>query len=100
MWAREMKAARMMLGGLRRVAADFRALGQPLRSLDSLERGLTLVPREATGPLHAMRAQIYEELGRPQEAHEAAAEAARVEEALRRRAGGRTEAPTRAADER
>jgi spermidine synthase len=83
MWAREMKAARMMIGGLRRVAADLRTMGLPLRSLDRLDRGLALVPREASGPLHEMRAQLYRELGRLEEARAAEAEAARAEEALR-----------------
>ncbi len=57
MRAREMKAAGT-IGGLRTVAADLRAMGQPPRSLESLERGLALVPPEACGPLHEMRAQL------------------------------------------
>ncbi len=91
--ARETKAARMMIGGLRRVAADLRAMGQPQRSLESLERGLALVPAEASGPIHAMRAQLYEEMGRPEEARAAAAEAARLEQAMRQGEGGEAGSP-------
>jgi hypothetical protein len=60
--AREMKAARTMIGGLRRVAADLRAMGQPERSLDALDRGLALVPAEARGPIDEMRAQLLREM--------------------------------------
>ena len=73
--AREMKAARMMIGGLRRVAADLRTMGERQRALESLERGLLLVPSEASGPIHEMRAQLLEEMGRPEEARAAAARA-------------------------
>lgn len=93
MRAREMKAARMTIGALRKAAADLRAMGQPLRSLESLDRGLALVPPEARAPLHAMRAQLYEEMGRPEEARATAAEAARAEEALRQRAGDAAPSP-------
>ena len=60
--ARELKAARMMIGGLRRMAADLRAMGQPERSLDALDRGLALVPAEARGPIDEMRAQLLREM--------------------------------------
>jgi predicted membrane-bound spermidine synthase len=60
--AREMKAARMMIGGLRRMAADLRARGRPERSLDALDRGLALVPAEARGPIDEMRAQLLREM--------------------------------------
>jgi spermidine synthase len=60
--ARETKAARMMIGGLRRVAADLRAMGQPERSLEALDRGLALVPAEARGPIDEMRAQLLREM--------------------------------------
>jgi spermidine synthase len=60
--AREMKAARSMISGLRRMAADLRAMGDRGRALESLERGLTLVPADAAGPIHEMRAQLLEEM--------------------------------------
>jgi spermidine synthase len=60
--AREMRAARSMIGGLRRVAADLRAMGERQQALESLDRGLTLVPAEAAAPIHEMRAQLLEEL--------------------------------------
>jgi hypothetical protein len=60
--AREMKAARSMIGGLRRVAADLRAMGERQQALETLERGLALVPAEAAGPIHEMRAQLLEEM--------------------------------------
>jgi len=60
--ARELKAARMMIGGLRRMAADLRAMGQLERSLESLEHGLALVPAEARGPIDEMRAQLLREM--------------------------------------
>ena len=79
MRARESKAGRLMLGAARRLAADLRASGQPARSLETLERALALVPRDASGPLHLMRAQLFREMGRPEEARHAEAEAARTE---------------------
>jgi hypothetical protein len=59
---RERKAARMMIGGLRRVAGDLRAMGQLERSLEALDRGVALVPAEARGPIDEMRAQLLREL--------------------------------------
>ena len=79
MRARESKAGRLMLDAARRLAADLRAAGQPARSLESLGRALVLVPREARRPLHLMRAQLFREMGRPEEAREAEAEAALTE---------------------
>ncbi|HYN05420.1 MAG TPA: fused MFS/spermidine synthase [Vicinamibacteria bacterium] len=61
--ARELRAAGMMIRGLRREAADLRAMGQPQRSLESLDRGLALVPVEARGPIDEMRAQLLREMG-------------------------------------
>ena len=61
--ARELKAARMMIRGLRRTAADLRAMGQLERSLEALDRGLALVPAEARGPIDEMRAQLLREMG-------------------------------------
>jgi spermidine synthase len=61
--ARELRAAGMMIRGLRREAADLRAMGQPQHSLESLERGLALVPAEARGPIDEMRAQLLREMG-------------------------------------
>ena len=60
--ARELKAARMMIRGLRRTAADLRAMGQLERSLEALDRGLALVPAEARGPIEEMRAQLLREM--------------------------------------
>jgi spermidine synthase len=60
--ARELGAARLMIGGLRRMAADLRAMGQPERSLEALDRGLALVPAEARGPIDEMRAQLLREM--------------------------------------
>jgi predicted membrane-bound spermidine synthase len=60
--ARELKAARLVIGGLRRVAADLRAMGQPERSLEVLDRGAALVPHEARGPIDEMRAQLLREM--------------------------------------
>ncbi len=79
MRTREAKAGRMMLDAVRRLAADLRARGQPEGSLASLERGLALVPRAASAPLHLMRAQLFREMGRAEEAGQAEAEAARAE---------------------
>jgi hypothetical protein len=79
MRARESRAVRLMLDAARRFAADLRATGQPARSLESLGRALALVPLEASGPLHLMRAQLFREMGRPEEARQAEAEAARTE---------------------
>ena len=61
--ARELRAAGMMIRGLRREAADLRAMGQPQRSLESLDRGLALVPAEARGPIDEMRVQLLREMG-------------------------------------
>jgi hypothetical protein len=61
--ARELRAAGMMVRGLRREAADLRAMGQPERSLEALDRGLALVPAEARGPIDEMRAQLLREMG-------------------------------------
>jgi hypothetical protein len=49
------------------VAADLRAMGDRKASLDVLDRGLDLVPAEAAGPIHEMRAQLLAEMGRPAE---------------------------------
>jgi spermidine synthase len=62
---RELRAARMMIRGLRREAADLRAMGLLQRSLESLDRGLALVPAEARGPIDEMRAQLLREMGGP-----------------------------------
>jgi hypothetical protein len=61
---RELKAAALAIGSVRRLAADLRTLGQPARSLEVVERALSLVPREASAPLHEMRAQLLREMGR------------------------------------
>jgi hypothetical protein len=61
--ARELKAARQVIGGLRRVAADLRATGDRKAALEVLDRGLGLVPAEAAGPIHEMRAQLLAEMG-------------------------------------
>ena len=61
--ARELRAAGMMIRGLRREAADLRAMGQPERSLEALDRGLALLPAEARGPIDEMRAQLLREMG-------------------------------------
>jgi spermidine synthase len=84
---RELKAARLTIAALRRSAAELRALDQRQRSLESLEHGLTLVPEEASAPIHTMMAQLYEELGRTQEARTETATAKRLEEAQRTGAG-------------
>ncbi len=84
-WSREMSAAGTMLRDLRSLAADLRALGQPSASLEVLERGTKLIPRDASGPLHIMKAQLYEELGRPREAREEEEQAAEIHEGLKRR---------------
>jgi spermidine synthase len=74
--SRELGAGRAMLRDLRSLAADLRTVGQREASLELLDRGLKLIPRELGGPLHLMKAQLYEELGRPQEAREEAQRAA------------------------
>jgi hypothetical protein len=68
---REMKAAGLAIRAVRRHAADLRTLGRPARSLEVVERALGLVPREATAPLHEMRAQLLREMGREDEARAA-----------------------------
>jgi spermidine synthase len=60
---RELRAARSMIRGLRREAADLRAMGQLQRSLERLDRGLALLPAEASGPIDEMRAQLLREMG-------------------------------------
>jgi hypothetical protein len=61
---REMKAAALAIGSVRRLAADLRTLGQPARSLEVVDRALSLVPREASAPLREMRTQLLREMGR------------------------------------
>ncbi|MBN2369631.1 MAG: fused MFS/spermidine synthase [Vicinamibacteria bacterium] len=82
---REMRAARLTLHTLKLVASDLRALGRKDAALATLQRGRDLVPDEASGPIHVMRAQLLHELGRFQEAREARSEASRVEATLDRR---------------
>jgi hypothetical protein len=60
--ARELRAARAMIAGLRRAAADLRAMGQRERALEVLSRGTALVPAEARGPIDGMRAQLLREM--------------------------------------
>ena len=84
-WARELRAAQASVAALRRLAADLRTAGQPARSLEVVEGGLAGVPPEASGPLHAMRAQLLRELGRAQDALAADAEEQRARAALRAR---------------
>jgi len=91
-WARELRATRLTLEALRQMAMDHLAVGRPEQALASLERGLPLVPVEAAGPIHKMRAEVLQEMGRTEEAREAAAESARANDALRARTarGGAT----------
>jgi spermidine synthase len=84
---RELKAANLAIASARRLAADLRTLGRPARSLEAVDRALALVPREASGPLHQMRAQLFREMGREVEAREAEAALADAEAALKQRAG-------------
>jgi predicted membrane-bound spermidine synthase len=102
MWVREMRAARMTVTALKRLAGDLRATGRPERCLESLDRGLALVPFEASAPIQAMRAQVYRELGRINEARAAEADEVRALEALARRsvAAPGQAAPAAAGDER
>jgi hypothetical protein len=102
MWVREMRAARMTVTALKRLAGDLRATGRPERCLESLDRGLALVPFEASAPIQAMRAQVYRELGRINEARAAEADEVRAQEALARRsvAAPGQAAPAAAGDER
>jgi hypothetical protein len=60
--ARELRAARAMIDGLRRAAADLRAMGQRDRALEVLDRGTALVPAEARGPIDEMRTQLLREM--------------------------------------
>ena len=82
---RELKAANLATGSARRLAADLRTLGQPARSLQAVERALALVPPEASGPLHVMRAQLFREAGRELEARAEQAAAADADAALKLR---------------
>jgi spermidine synthase len=84
-WRREMTAARLTLDALKRIAADYRALGKAEEALEILRRGLALVPREARGPIHAMQAQLLRELGRHREARVMLTKAERADEAAQRR---------------
>jgi hypothetical protein len=87
-WAREMRAAQATVRDLRGLAADLRTLGRLPASLETVEHGLSLVPGEASGPLQAMRAQLYREMGRTAEAAEAERQEASAMDALRRRLDG------------
>jgi hypothetical protein len=60
--ARELRAARAMIAGLRRAAADLRAMGERDRALEVLDRGKALVPAEASAPIDEMRAQLLGEM--------------------------------------
>jgi hypothetical protein len=84
-WARELRATRLALEALRQMALEHLAAGRPERALDVLDDGLSLVPPEATGPVQRMRAEVLQELERPNEASEAAVEGARADEALKAR---------------
>jgi predicted membrane-bound spermidine synthase len=90
-WARELRATRRTLEALRQVALDHLAMGRPEAALEGLVAGLALVPAEATGPIHRMRADVLREMGRTGEAREAAAASARADAALvaRTARGGR-----------
>lgn len=84
-WAREMRAAQPTLAELRRLAAELRAQRQPSQSLEIIEHGFALVPRDASAPLYAMRAQLYDDLGRAEQARAARAQATALDEAMRER---------------
>jgi hypothetical protein len=84
-WAREMRAAQPTLAELRRLAADLRAQRQLSQSLEIIEHGFALVPRDASAPLYAMRAQLFDEQGRVEEARAARAQATALDEAMRER---------------
>jgi spermidine synthase len=84
---RELRAAGLTIGSVRRLAADLRTLGQPARSLETLDHALTLVPREASAPIQRMRAQLLREMRREAEARAADADAEAAERALAARRG-------------
>ena len=84
-WAREMRAAQLTLAELRRLAAELRAQRQLSQSLEIIEHGFALVPRDASAPLYAMRAQLFDEQGRVEEARAARAQATALDEAMRER---------------
>jgi spermidine synthase len=94
-WARELRATRLTLEALRQVAMEHLAAGRPEHALEALDEGLSLVPPEATGPVQRMRADVLQELGRPDEARNALAEGSRADEALKARTarGGFAEGP-------
>lgn len=93
-WARELRATKLTLEALRQMTMDQLAVGRPERGLRTLEEGLPLVPREATGPIHRMRAEVLQVMGRGEEARTAAAESVRADDALRARtARGGSAAP-------
>jgi spermidine synthase len=85
-WAREMRAADATIRSMRRWAADHRAADDRAASLEVLRRGLDMVPEEARGPIHEMRAQLYREMGLPGEAQIAEHALRRAEAAKRRTA--------------
>jgi hypothetical protein len=84
-WGRELRATKLTLEALRQVAMDHLAVGRPERALESLEDGLSLVPAEAAGPIHRMRADVLGEMGRTEEGREAVAAGSRADDALRAR---------------
>jgi predicted membrane-bound spermidine synthase len=84
-WIREMRAGQRTLGDLRRVASELRSRGEVAKALATLEHGTGLVPWEASGPLYGMIAVLHRELGRPEQARAAEAEAGRIAVALQER---------------
>jgi len=82
---REMRAAQVILGDVRRLAAALRAEGLRLESLAAVDRGLQMVRRDFAGPLLAMKGQLLQELGREGEAGVVLAAGAEVDDSLKRR---------------
>jgi spermidine synthase len=84
-WIREMRAGQRMRDDLRRIASEQRARGETQAAIETLERGAGLVPWEASGPLYGTLALLQDEVGRPERARAAEAEAARIAGALAER---------------
>ena len=61
---REARSAELAIRGVRRHAADLRALGRPAEALAVVLRARGLVPSSASAPLLEMRAQLLREMGR------------------------------------
>ena len=74
-WVREISAAAQITKEVKSLATEYYTLGNLQKSLDTLNRGLGLVPPEATAQIHEKKSELYFRQGRNAQAKQASLKA-------------------------